>query len=299
MSRQAPRINRGSHPRRLALHHARPSWCSACSWPSRSLMALWVSVSDWTRRRQPALRRRRLRRARQLPRRSSTGGTLARSATSAPPCATTSTTCCSWCRCRPRWRWRSRCWSTRRRCSGRGFFRTAFYFPLGDQLGGDHGAVAVPLQHHRCRQRDPRLGRDQRPQLVPGPARPRAPRPRRRRRRHGSGRPHRRTTASASAGGSGSPGRRSRCSRCVLLAVFTTSGTFMLLFIAALNNIGDEIEEAGDDRRRQRLAAVPPPDPADAPAHPVHGAHPGPDRHLAGLRPDLHRHPGRARRRPR
>ncbi|WP_082533775.1 carbohydrate ABC transporter permease [Marmoricola sp. Leaf446] len=31
----------------------------------------------------------------------------------------------------------------------------------------------------------------------------------------------------------------------VLMAVFTTSGTFMLLFIAALNNIGDEIEEAG------------------------------------------------------
>ncbi|CAM3859712.1 carbohydrate ABC transporter permease [Nocardioides zeicaulis] len=31
----------------------------------------------------------------------------------------------------------------------------------------------------------------------------------------------------------------------ILLAVFTTSGTFMLLFIAALNNVGDEIEEAG------------------------------------------------------
>jgi len=31
----------------------------------------------------------------------------------------------------------------------------------------------------------------------------------------------------------------------VLMAVFTTSGTFMLLFIAALNNIGEEIEEAG------------------------------------------------------
>jgi multiple sugar transport system permease protein len=31
----------------------------------------------------------------------------------------------------------------------------------------------------------------------------------------------------------------------ILLAVFTTSGTFMLLFIAALNNLGDEIEEAG------------------------------------------------------
>lgn len=31
----------------------------------------------------------------------------------------------------------------------------------------------------------------------------------------------------------------------ILQAVFTTSGTFMLLFIAALNNIGDEVEEAG------------------------------------------------------
>ncbi|QZY29898.1 carbohydrate ABC transporter permease [Nocardioides coralli] len=31
----------------------------------------------------------------------------------------------------------------------------------------------------------------------------------------------------------------------ILLAVFTTSGTFMLLFIAALNNIGEEIDEAG------------------------------------------------------
>ncbi len=31
----------------------------------------------------------------------------------------------------------------------------------------------------------------------------------------------------------------------VLMAAFTTSGTMMLLFIAALNNIGDEIDEAG------------------------------------------------------
>jgi multiple sugar transport system permease protein len=31
----------------------------------------------------------------------------------------------------------------------------------------------------------------------------------------------------------------------VLLAAFTTSGTMMLLFIAGLNNIGDEIDEAG------------------------------------------------------
>ena len=29
------------------------------------------------------------------------------------------------------------------------------------------------------------------------------------------------------------------------MAVFTTSGTFMLLFIAALQNIGEEIDEAG------------------------------------------------------
>jgi multiple sugar transport system permease protein len=31
----------------------------------------------------------------------------------------------------------------------------------------------------------------------------------------------------------------------ILLATFTTSGTMMLLFIAALNNIGDELDEAG------------------------------------------------------
>ncbi|MGN6502829.1 MAG: carbohydrate ABC transporter permease, partial [Pseudolysinimonas sp.] len=30
----------------------------------------------------------------------------------------------------------------------------------------------------------------------------------------------------------------------IILAVFTTSGTFMLLFLAALQNVGDEIEEA-------------------------------------------------------
>ena len=31
----------------------------------------------------------------------------------------------------------------------------------------------------------------------------------------------------------------------ILMAIFTTSGTFMLLFVAALQNIGDETEEAG------------------------------------------------------
>lgn len=31
----------------------------------------------------------------------------------------------------------------------------------------------------------------------------------------------------------------------ILMAIFTTSGTFMLLFIAALQSIGDETEEAG------------------------------------------------------
>ncbi|GAB2478516.1 hypothetical protein GCM10027030_10950 [Luteococcus sediminum] len=31
----------------------------------------------------------------------------------------------------------------------------------------------------------------------------------------------------------------------ILMAIFTTSGTFMLLFIAALQNIGEETEEAG------------------------------------------------------
>src|SRR5690606_33515674 len=31
----------------------------------------------------------------------------------------------------------------------------------------------------------------------------------------------------------------------ITMAIFTTSGTFMLLFIAALQNIGGEVEEAG------------------------------------------------------
>lgn len=48
----------------------------------------------------------------------------------------------------------------------------------------------------------------------------------------------------------------------VLLAVFTTSGTFMLLFIAALQNISGEIEEAGmvdgaNGWQRFRLITVP------------------------------------------
>ena len=48
----------------------------------------------------------------------------------------------------------------------------------------------------------------------------------------------------------------------MLMAVFTTSGTFMLLFIAALQNIGGEIEEAGmmdgaNGWQRFRLITVP------------------------------------------
>ena len=91
------------------------------------LMAAWVSVSDWTGRGSPFARTS----ASSAPdnyRAILDGGGLD-TRTSGRRCATTSTTCCSWCRCRPRWRCSWRCSSTQRMLRGRGFFRTAFYFP--------------------------------------------------------------------------------------------------------------------------------------------------------------------------
>ena len=43
----------------------------------------------------------------------------------------------------------------------------------------------------------------------------------------------------------------------IMLVVWTTSGTFMLMFLAALQDIPVALEEASHDRRRQPLAAVP------------------------------------------
>ena len=139
-------------------------------------------------------------------------------------CATTSTTCCSSCRCRRRWRCSSPCWSTARMLRGRGFFRTAFYFPsvtssvaitmLWLFLFSTSGAVnavlgVVRASTARTGSHDPRgvlhlaLGerrrRRSRPAALDEPA------------------------SSASPGGTGSPGRPSRCARFILMAVFTTS----------------------------------------------------------------------------
>ena len=85
----------------------------------------------------------------------------------------------------------------------------------------------------------------------------------------------------------------------VIMAVFTTSGTFMLLFLAALQNIDDSINEAAEldgasEWRKFRHITVP-----DDPADDLHGRDARSDRHLADLRPDLRRDEGQpARTRP-
>ena len=80
----------------------------------------------------------------------------------------------------------------------------------------------------------------------------------------------------------------------VIMAIFTTSGTFMLLFLAALQNIDDSINEAAEldganEWRKFRHITLPMIRPtiftiADA----------RPDRHLADLRPDLRRDEGQS-----
>ena len=81
--------------------------------------------------------------------------------------------------------------------------------------------------------------------------------------------------------------------RIISLVVWTTSGTFMLMFLAALQNVPVELEEAGADRRRDAAGSGSGTSPCRCckPDH-VPGAHARPDRHLAGLRPDLRDEPG-------
>ena len=79
----------------------------------------------------------------------------------------------------------------------------------------------------------------------------------------------------------------------ILLAVFTTSGTFMLLFLAALQNIDDSVNEAAaldgaTEWRKFRSHHG-----ADDPADDLHRRDARPHRHLAGLRPDLRRDEGK------
>ena len=73
----------------------------------------------------------------------------------------------------------------------------------------------------------------------------------------------------------------------IIMAIFTTSGTFMLLFLAALQNISGEIEEAAMMDGAGAVPQVLLGDAADAQADALHRAHPRAHRHLAGVRPDL------------
>ena len=78
----------------------------------------------------------------------------------------------------------------------------------------------------------------------------------------------------------------------MIQVIWTTAGTFMLMFIAALQDLPADIEEAArvdGANPWQRLPLRRPPAPA---AHHAPGAHPRGDRHLAGVRPDV-RHDGR------
>ena len=96
---------------------------------------------------------------------------------------------------------------------GRGLLPHGVLLPVGDQLGGDHGAVAVPVQHHRRRQQGARAGsgingpnwfQDPRGICCTSRSAASAWTPRR-------AALDRATTSWASAGGTGCPGRRSRC----------------------------------------------------------------------------------------
>ena len=184
----------------------------------------------------------------------------------------------------------SRCWSTGDAARPR-LLPHRVLLPVGDELGRDHGAVAVPVLADRRGQQAPVVLRRQRAELVQRPAR---------------------ASSTSSSARSASTSRRPRLaehaflgvswwdwlagpsvamSAFIIMAVFTTSGTFMLLFLAALQNLDERVNEAARAGRRDRWR-VPAHHPADDEADPVHRAHPRPDRLLAGLRPDLHRHAG-------
>ncbi len=137
---------------------------------------------------------------------------------------------------------------------------------------GDAARSRSPRSSSSCspppgRQRGARLARHQRTQLVRRPARCAAPHRSAPVGVDGSGAAAAARTARPHAGGTGSLGPSVAMCVLIVLAVFTTSGTFMLLFLAALQNVGAEVEEA---HGRTASAAVPQlllGDAADAEAH--------------------------------
>ena len=93
---------------------------------------------------------------------------------------------------------------------GRGILPHRVLLPVGDGGGGDHGALHLPLQPARCGQRVlGAIGIDGPNWLADPEGHPAHP-PRGRRHRRRPGGTHRRTTSSVCRGGTGSPDRRSR-----------------------------------------------------------------------------------------
>ena len=200
-------------------------------------MALWVSFSDWYGPRQPVLVERRTSSDCRTTRTSPPAAAWP-SATSASRCATTPGTCVLVVPLQTALSLFLAVLVSRAILRGRGFFRTALLLPVRDELGRDHHPVAVPVLDDRRRQRGARRGSASTARtgsttragivhLALGKVGSAGPDwlvehdvPRRHR------------------GGNGSAGPSVAMFAFILMAVFTTSGTFMLLFVAALQNIG-------------------------------------------------------------
>ncbi len=204
------------------------------------LMAAWVSVSGWRGRGSPF--------SGDVPfvgldnYQTLLAGAASRRRTSGPRCATTSGTCCWSSRRRRSWRC---CWpspSTSGRSRVAGFFRTAFYFPSVTSsvaivvvflfLFGASGAVNQVIGWFGVN--GPNWFADPRGvlHLLLG-------------------------AVGVDSGGALAnhdllgislwewlAGPSVAMSALIILAVFTTSGTFMLLFLAGLQNISAEVGEA-------------------------------------------------------
>ena len=175
---------------------------------------------------------------------------------------------------------------------GRGFFRTAFYFPSVTS------SVAITIlwlflfSKFGRRERGAVLGRHQRSELVPGTTRNHPS-------RHGQGTARRPPLAADEP-----------VPRCHLVGVDRRA----IRRDERLHPDGDlhdqrhlhaplrrspaehrrRTRRSGHDGRRQRLAALLAHHAPPAAADDLHRADPGSDRLLAGVRPDLHRHEGRA-----
>src|SRR5690606_28069894 len=159
-------------------------------------------------------------------------------------------------------------------------------FPVGDQLRGHHGRVPLPVQRFRGRERGPQLDSDPWPQLVRRP----------------SGRvPHRLGVARCRGGPFAPRGRRAARGDLVGVGVRPVGGhdgahrpggvhhVWNLHALVPRRPAGDRQRHRGGGARRR---CRPGPQvlldhPADAEADAVHCPHSRPDRHVAGLRPDL------------